>query len=81
MAKYVYKNTHFFITMDPKRTIKMSLKVLYAGWGPKACHSMTLAGLYISSSPRAVATGSYHAKPILPKMMKQKSFNTINHWI
>ena len=63
MAKYVYKNTHFFITMDPKRTIKMSLKVLYAGWGPKAYHSMTLAGLYISSSPRAVVTGSYHAKP------------------
>ena len=81
MAKYIYKNTHFFITMDPKRTIEMSLKVLYAGWGPKAYHSMTLAGLYISSSPCAVATGSYHVKPILPKMMKQKSFNTINHWI
>ena len=46
MAKYVYKNTHFFITMDPKRTIKMSLKVLYAGWGPTAYHSMTFAGLY-----------------------------------
>ena len=34
MAKYIYKNTHFFATMDPKRIIKMSLKVLYAGWGP-----------------------------------------------
>ena len=31
MAKYVCKNTHFFITMDPKRTIKMSLTVSYAG--------------------------------------------------
>ena len=76
MEKYLYKNTDFFITMDPKRTIKMSLKVLYAGWGPTAYHSMTLAGLYISSSPRAAAAGSHHAKPILPKMMKQNSFNT-----
>ena len=25
------KNTHFFFTMDPKRIIEMSLKVLYAG--------------------------------------------------
>ena len=31
-----------------------------------------------SSSPRAVATGSHHEKPILPKIMRQKSFNTIN---
>ena len=31
MAKYIYKNTHFLFTMDPKRIIKMSLKVLYAG--------------------------------------------------
>ena len=30
MAKYIYKNTHFFFTMDPKRIIEMSLKVLYA---------------------------------------------------
>ena len=56
MAKYIYKNTHFFATMDPKRIIKMSLKVLYAGWGPAVCYSMTFAGLYISRSPRAVAT-------------------------
>ena len=75
MAKYIYKNTHFLFTMDPKRIIKMSLKVLYAGWGPTACYSMTFAGLYISSSPRAVATGSHHEKPILPKIMRQKSFN------
>ena len=75
MAKYKYKNTHFFTTMDPKRIIKMSLKVLYAGWGPAACYSMTFAGLYISSSPCAVATGSHHEKPILRKIMKQKSFN------
>ena len=27
MAKYIYKNTHFFTTMDPKRIIKLSLKV------------------------------------------------------
>ena len=26
----VYKNIHFFATMDPKRIIKMSWKVLYA---------------------------------------------------
>ena len=31
MAKYIYKNTHVLFTMDPKRIIKMSLKVLYAG--------------------------------------------------
>ena len=30
MAKYIYKNTRFFATMDPKRIIKMYLKVLYA---------------------------------------------------
>ena len=81
MAKYIYKNTHFFFTMDPKRIIEVSLKVLYAGWDPTACYSMTFADLYISSSPRAVATGSHHEKPILPKIMRQKSFNTINHWI
>ena len=82
MAKYIYKNTHFFFTMDPKRIIEMSLKVLYAGWGPTAYYSMTFAGPYISSSPRAVPTGSHHEKPIsLPKIMRQKSFNTINHWI
>ena len=28
MAKYIYKNTQFFATMDPKRIIKMSSKVL-----------------------------------------------------
>ena len=76
MTKYMYKNTHFFTTMDPKRIIKMSLKVLYAGWGPTACYSMTFAGLYISSSPRAVATGSHHEKPILPKIMRM--FPVIN---
>ena len=68
MAKYIYKQTHFFATTDPKRIIKMSLKVLYASWGLTACYSMTFAGLYISSSPRAVATGSHHEKPILPKI-------------
>ena len=73
MAQYIYKNTHFFTTMDPKRIIKMSLKVLYAGWGPAACYSMTFAGLYISSSPCAAATGSHHEKPILPKIMRQKT--------
>ena len=79
MAKYIYKNTHFFFTIDPKRIIKMSLKVLYAGWGPWGMlYSMTFAGLYISSSPRAVATGSHHEKPILPKIMRQKSFNNYN---
>ena len=31
MAKYMYKNTQFFATMDPKRIIKMPLKVLNAG--------------------------------------------------
>ena len=77
MAQYIYKNTHFFPAMDLKRIIKMSLKVLYAGWGPTACYSMTFAGLYISSSPRAVATGSHHEKPILPKIIRQKSFKTI----
>ena len=41
MEKYLYNNIHFFTTMDPKRTIKMSSKVLYAGLGPTACHSMT----------------------------------------
>ena len=30
MAKYIYKNTHFIATTDPKRIIKMSLKVLFA---------------------------------------------------
>ena len=67
MAKYIYKNTHFFATMDPKKIIKMFLKVLYASWGPTACYSMTFAALYISSSPRAVATGSHHEKPIYLK--------------
>ena len=67
MAKYIYKNTHFFATMDPKRIIKMSLKGLYAGWGRTACYFMTFAGLYISSSPRAVATGSHHEKLIYLK--------------
>ena len=81
MAKYVYKNTHSFTTMDRKRTIKMYSKVLYAGWGPTACHSMSFAGLHILSRPRAVVTGSYQEKPILPKIMKQKIFNTINHSI
>ena len=75
MAKYIYKNTHFFFTVDPKRIIEMSLKVLYAGWDPTACYSMTFADLYISSSPRAVATGSHHEKPISPKIMRQKSFD------
>ena len=79
MAKYLYKNTHYSATMDPKRTIKMSSKVLSAGWGPTACHSITFAGLYISSSPRAFATGSHAEKPILRKM-KQKRFNTRKHW-
>ena len=65
MAKYTYKNTHFFATMDPKWIIKMSLKVLYAGWG------LTFAGLYISSSPGAAATGSNHEKPILPKILNE----------
>ena len=32
----IYKNAHFFNTMDPKRIIKMSLKVLYCGWGRHA---------------------------------------------
>ena len=32
MAKYVYKKSHFFATMDRKRIIKMPLKVLYAGF-------------------------------------------------
>ena len=73
MGKYINKNTHFFTKMDSKRIIKMSLKVLYTGWGPKACYSMTFAGLYNSSSPRAVATGSHHEKPILPKIIKPKS--------
>ena len=45
MAKYIYKKTPFFFTMDPKRIIEMSLKVLYAGWDPTACYSMTFAGL------------------------------------
>ena len=40
---------------------------------------MTFAGLYISSSPRAFATGSHNEKTILPKM-KQKRFKTRNHW-
>ena len=33
MVKYIYKNKnfHFFFTMDRKRLIEMSLKVLYAG--------------------------------------------------
>ena len=44
--------------------VPVFLKVLHA-----------FAGLYISSSPRAVATGSHHEKPILPKIMRQKSFN------
>ena len=47
MAKYIYKTTHFFFTMDPKRIIEMFLKGLYAGWGPTACCSMPFAGLYI----------------------------------
>ena len=55
-GKIHVQKTHFFTTMDPKRTIKISWKVLYAGWGPTACYCMTFAGLYISSSPRAVAT-------------------------
>ena len=75
MAKYIHKNTHFFFTMDPKKIIKMCLNVLYTGWGFTVCYSMTFAGLHISSSPRAVATGSHHEKPILPKIMGQKSFN------
>ena len=74
MAKYVHKHTHSFTTMDPKRTIKMSSKVLYAGCGPTAYHSTTFAGLYIWSSPRAFATGSHNEKQILPKIMKQKRF-------
>ena len=42
MAKYIYKNAHFFttLTMDPKKIIKMSWKVLFAGWGPTACYSI-----------------------------------------
>ena len=31
MAKYLHKNTHYYDTIDPKRTIKMSSKVLHAG--------------------------------------------------
>ena len=42
-----------------------------------ACYSMKFAGLYISSSPRVVATRGHHEKPILPKIMRQKSFNTL----
>ena len=41
MAQYIYKNTHFFPVMDPRRIIKMSWKVLYAVWGPTACFPMT----------------------------------------
>ena len=62
IAKYIYKKPHFFTTIDSKRTIKMSLTVLYAGWGHMACYSMTFAGLYISSSPLAVATGRVVSK-------------------
>ena len=54
MEKYRYKNTHFFATMDPKRIIKMSFKVLYAIWGPTACYSMTFAGLYTALSRKVV---------------------------
>ena len=31
MAKYLHKNTRYYDTIDPKRTIKMSSKVLHAG--------------------------------------------------
>ena len=44
MAKYLHKNTRYYDTIDPKRTIKMSSKVLHAGWGPTACRSMKFAG-------------------------------------
>ena len=77
MAKYIYKNTHFFATMDPKKIIKMFLKVLYASWGPTACYSMNLFQVRDARS-RPEAT---MRRPILPKIMRQKSFNTINHWI
>ena len=30
MAKYLHKNTHNYDTIDPKRTLKMSSKVLQA---------------------------------------------------
>ena len=30
MAKYIYKNTHFFFTMDPKRIIVMMV-LFYEG--------------------------------------------------
>ena len=35
------------------------------------------AGLYISSSPRAVATGRHTEKPNLPKIIRQKALMTI----
>ena len=43
-----------------------------------AIHDMP-SGLYISSSARAFAIGSHNEKPILSKM-KQKRFETRNHW-
>ena len=53
MAKYIYKNTHFFATVDPKRIIKMSLKVLYAGWGPTACYSYAPANSHACAPAHA----------------------------
>ena len=68
---------------EPRNAWQTSPKGRLRGGWWRSCGMLfhDIAGLYISSSPRAVATGSHHEKPILPKIVKQKSFNTTNHWI